>query len=650
MRRSRPLTCLRRAGAFALALGLGLGGCSEQSGEGPAPSPPSSFHARGALGHPAMLEALRADAERPRNPGDGGGRAWLTSAAVHRVGESSRFDLVYEAGEHGIAVDGFVLLQISPYWGWSEPQIRDPASAGFTTASTDAAGVTLTPDPRGNYLLGFRIGGRALAAGEQVQISYGAGPAGAVVDRYAERGTRIWLAVDADGDGALTVLPDSPQVEVRPGPAAQMLVSLPGTARPGETVELVVAAVDAIGNAGAELAGELRLGPVAGLRLPERVPLGPGGTARIPVVAEAAGTFRIDVYGPGGLGSTTNPLRVSATEPRILFGDLHGHSHYSDGTGTPEDWFRYARDVAGLDFAALTDHDHWGIPSLDARPDLWEDIQKQVTRFHAPRAFVTMLGFEWTSWVYGHRHVLRFADRGPLLSWVARETETPEQLWDELRGQDVLTFAHHSAGGPVATDWSIAPDPLLEPVTEIVSGHGSSEAPDTPFPIEAAAPRNTVRDALGYGYRLGFVGSGDSHDGHPGLQRPGLSGGLAAVIAEDLTRASLLEALRSRRCYATNGPRILLTTTLGGQPMGATVATSALPAEVPLSVEVVSPRPIERVEIVRGESVVPIAIEAGQEALTLTHPVARPAPGETLYVRVVVARDGAAWSSPYFFD
>jgi len=32
----------------------------------------------------------------------------------------------------------------------------------------------------------------------------------------------------------------------------------------------------------------------------------------------------------------------------------------SDGTGTPEDYFAYARDVAALDVIALTDHDHWG--------------------------------------------------------------------------------------------------------------------------------------------------------------------------------------------------------------------------------------------------------------------------------------------------
>ena len=39
---------------------------------------------------------------------------------------------------------------------------------------------------------------------------------------------------------------------------------------------------------------------------------------------------------------------MSANGPRILWGDLHGHSNFSDGTGLPEDYFVYARDVAAL--------------------------------------------------------------------------------------------------------------------------------------------------------------------------------------------------------------------------------------------------------------------------------------------------------------
>ena len=113
-------------------------------------------------------------------------------------------------------------------------------------------------------------------------------------------------------------------------------------------------------------------------------------------------------------------------------------------------------------------------------PEIWAEIRRQTERFHEPGRFVTLLGYEWTSWLHGHRHVLYFEDRGEVLSSIDPAYETPAQLWQALRGRPALTFAHHSAGGPIATDWSYPPDPELEPVTEVVSVHGSSEAADTP--------------------------------------------------------------------------------------------------------------------------------------------------------------------------
>jgi hypothetical protein len=115
--------------------------------------------------------------------------------------------------------------------------------------------------------------------------------------------------------------------------------------------------------------------------------------------------------------------------------------------------------VAGLDVAALTDHDHWGVPFLDRSPALWREIEDANARFHAPGRFVTLPGFEWTSWLHGHRHVLYFGAEGAVLSSLDARFETPAQLWSGLRGLPAMTFAHHPAGGPIATSWAFAPDP-----------------------------------------------------------------------------------------------------------------------------------------------------------------------------------------------
>jgi hypothetical protein len=371
------------------------------------------------------------------------------------------------------------------------------------------------------------------------------------------------------------------------------------------------------------------------------------GSATLAGRALAAGVQQVEASS-GGLQGRSNPLLVEQQGGRVLWGDLHGHSQLSDGTGTPEDYFRYARDVARLDVAALTDHDHWGLQPLAQTPELWERIRAAVKTFHEPGRFVTLLGYEWTSWIHGHRHVLYFRDEGRVLDSVDPAYESPRQLWNALAGEPALTFAHHSAGGPIATNWAIPPDPVLEPVTEIVSVHGSSEAPDTPGIIYDPVPGNSVRDALGRGYRLGFVGSGDGHDGHPGLA--GLaspSAGLAAILAESATREAVLEALRARRVYATNGPRILLRASLGGRAMGAVFEASRAGAET-LAVRVVADSALERVDIVRGGRVVEQLACDGLVDFRLDRSLEPLRAGEYLYVRAVQKDGGAAWSSPFF--
>ncbi len=42
----------------------------------------------------------------------------------------------------------------------------------------------------------------------------------------------------------------------------------------------------------------------------------------------------------------------------VFFGNLHSHTSYSDGQGTPREAFLYARDTAKIHFLALTEHNH----------------------------------------------------------------------------------------------------------------------------------------------------------------------------------------------------------------------------------------------------------------------------------------------------
>jgi len=648
---------VRRSLVPALAA-LVIGGCGGGEKQG---ADLSEVAADARLGPPGaqwdVVEMLRESATRKPHPADGGGRAWLDQSegpARAEVGRAGSFVIVYEVGPLGIATDGVIFFQVSPFWGWSTPQVELLEAPGYTTVEASSDDMALTAETLDRQLLGIRVTGRPLVAGERIRIVYGAGPAGAAVDRYAEKNSRFWIAVDGDGDGERSFLADSPGVDVAAGPAAQLIVTLPTTAHPGERVRVAIAVLDAAGNAHPDFAGEIAFADIpGGIEMANSVTFAQAdaATGSVEAVVREAGVYRLHAAG-GGLSATSNPMVASEVGPRVLWGDLHGHSSLSDGTGSVPDYFAYARDVAALDVAVLTDHDHWGIMTLDAHPELWDEIKRETRRTHAPGRFVTVLGFEWTSWIHGHRHVLYFEDEGEVFSSIAPEYESPVQLWRALAGRPALTFAHHSAGGPIQTNWDIPPDPVLEPVTEIVSVHGSSEALDSPVPIYNPVPGNFVRDVLDRGYRLGFVGSGDGHDGHPGLSHlDAPSGGLAAILSEDLTREGVLAALRSRRVYATNGPRILLRTAFGSHGMGAVVAVPAGGSTSDeLFVHVVAPGPLLGIELIRsGEIVAKIPAE-GLVEIAVQQRLETLVAGEYIYVRAVQEDGGTAWSSPIFFE
>ncbi len=626
-----------------------------------------------------------AEREVTLNPADGQGRAWLEAVIAidphaeprtWRRGESDgarpvipaasiqRIELSFEVGELGIDEGGMLFVMPEPFWSWSEAQVTNPSDFGYTTATAQSGGVELLPGSPGAT---FQVEGRALEPGERIDIVVGAGPRGTRVDEFAERGSEILIAVDADGDGMRRWLAESVQLDIVAHAGVQIVAFGPAEVAPGDSIEVSVAIVDANGSrarwpmdSGDESGlakGTFEIKRIDG---PTLAALGlasvitsrslPDDPLRIRFSSpNHESTIRLSIHGRGtleGFETTVNPIVVRDSPTRLVWGDLHGHSRLSDGTGTPDDYFSYARDVARLDVIALTDHDHWGVRPLDEYPSLAESILQSALRFNEPGSFVTIPGYEWTNWLHGHRHVLYFSEEAPIFSAIDPATDRPDELWDALRGKPALTFAHHSAGEPVATNWFYPPDPELEPLTEITSIHGMSEAADAPLPVLGAIPGNFVRDALLRGYKLGFVGSGDSHDGHPGLAHlvTGQSG-LAAIFTESLDWSGLLAAMKQRRTFATNGIRPWMEVFIDETFMG-----SSLPSDTNdhvLRVRYEATAPIERIDLVRSDR---ISTLEGPGTLSLEFERKIPVllPGEFHYVRIIQEDGGVAWSSPIF--
>ena len=98
----------------------------------------------------------------------------------------------------------------------------------------------------------------------------------------------------------------------------------------------------------------------------------------------------IAMIGPALCGGTTKASEPTVTVPQynLYFGDLHSHTSYSDGTGTPDEAFETARS-AGADFLAITDH-HYLLLDWE-----WADILRSADDHTVDGEFVAMAGYEY---------------------------------------------------------------------------------------------------------------------------------------------------------------------------------------------------------------------------------------------------------------
>ncbi|GAB4325526.1 MAG: hypothetical protein Kow0069_31570 [Promethearchaeota archaeon] len=291
----------------------------------------------------------------------------------------------------------------------------------------------------------------------------------------------------------------------------------------------------------------------------------------------------------------SNPFLVNdtwAASSRVYWGDIHGHSYYSDGSGSPADVYRFGRDVALLDFMALTDHAEAFPTFVDADPfGKFAKYQATTNAFNDPGRFATLVAMEWTPLfpsarrylAPGHVNVYVRGSRLPYFSSFAQTD--PDALYAHLRAKldgSFLAWSHHTTRADYLSDFAYY-DPQVNTMIEVYSCHGSSEfAGDEgdwnlfPMVHEVDRPGFSVADLLRMGRRCGLMASSDGHDGRMGhfightrartLATPPFTltayqygvpypGGLTAVLAANLSREATFDALRNRAAYASTSVR-----------------------------------------------------------------------------------------------
>lgn len=351
---------------------------------------------------------------------------------------------------------------------------------------------------------------------------------------------------------------------------------------------------------------------------------------------------------------TGHPARA---QYRVFWGDVHGHTGLSDGKGTPADYFRHARDSAKLDFAIVSDHDFGHAPPWRMPTNDWRLTQTTADEFTDSGRFVAIAGYEWTSqtkyWTgagagserlfpgaprhFNHKNVYSPARVDYLFSAKDRAFFTPDLLADAVRTCGGLIHNNHPDAGPDSTEqFAYAPTNTdvianTEMLPDIIRYRGSNHVVNA---------EQMVRAFLARGGRTGFINGSDTHEGKPAAR--------TAILARELTRAAVFDALRHRRNYAITNARILLDFQVNGHVMGEEFEIAGAPQ---LVVDVQGTSPIKEVTVIRDGHELHTA-RPGTPNFHWEHADRSCPSASYYYVRVVQAdvdkhgNPSHAWSSP----
>jgi hypothetical protein len=173
-----------------------------------------------------------------------------------------------------------------------------------------------------------------------------------------------------------------------------------------------------------------------------------------------------------GINTSTNPINVSEKnlEARLYWGDIHGHTIFTDGIRSPEEIYYFARDEAFLDVCALSDHTEFYLTDR-----LWDYLTNATNDFNQPGRFVTLVAQEWTNFRLGHRNIYHPGDSAPFIRATDPTWGKLPKLFEFAQRHGALVVPHHPAAAAMGVDWSLEHDPEVERLVEIYSCWGSSE-------------------------------------------------------------------------------------------------------------------------------------------------------------------------------
>jgi hypothetical protein len=557
------------------------------------------------------------------------GTAVISPTGAFEAGSFQSFTLVYTAGYFGIDDTGSIKIVHRFASDMGRPQWSNPQAANYTTVeASNGAMLDVLYDPKLNIrpwdkTLMIRVMRGFLREGDTITVRFGdrrQGSPGMRVQTFIEPTFEFRVLVDAFATYNYVELPIQPTISIVSGPPATWKAVLPTLRRCAEGFRLGFKGEDKWGNPSDQVEGVFSLRanrPIRGL--PETFSMRRGEHAKSieNLSITEPGDLLVEVLNASErVLCVSNPLCIVEAAPlQSYWCDLHGQSEETIGTNSAQGLIEFARDLAFLDGMSHQGND------FQITTTFWNELNELTQAYNEEGRFIIFPGYEWSgnTGLGGDRNVL-FMREGRQIhrsshalvedqADLASDANSAEQLFDALEHEDCVVFAH--IGGRYA-DIEMAHDARIERSVEVHSDWGTFEW--------------LVQDAFKQGYRVGILANSDGHKGRHGSSHPGASlfgayGGLSCLLANDLSRAGLFDALRRRHHYATTGCRMVLDVQvvfdteaqlyaddphLG--PATCTPARMAMmgdilrsdDAAVEFSVEALGSAPIERIEIRNG--------------------------------------------------
>ncbi|MEE2688163.1 MAG: DUF3604 domain-containing protein [Pseudomonadota bacterium] len=477
------------------------------------------------------------------------------------------FKLTYTVGRFGLDDTGAIRVVFRAMGDTGTMQTSDPTGDNYVSA-TASNGATLSVDyarrgksarPRWKSLT-VNVSGGYMKEGDTITITFGdtsQGSNGLKLQTMVENDFEFKVLADVCAVGHFVPIPNTPTIDIIPGPPTVWRAVLSSLRRPGERFQFGLKAEDGWGNPTEQAEGnfifETTL-PVRNLPKTFHYPLGERAISFEDLVCDQTGELRIIVRDQvnATLVAESHPMQIRDSQYGAYWGDLHGQSGESIGIGTSHSYFEFARNKAFLD---LTSHQ---ANDFQVNNKFWAYLNELAAEFLDEGRFVTFPGYEWSgnTAVGGDRNVY-FRKEGRQIHRSSHallperddiDTDAPNAnlLFEALKDEDCVIYAH--VGGRYA-DISYAHDPKLERSMEIHSAWGTFEW--------------LLTDGFPLGHRSGVVCNSDGHKGRPGASYPGASmfgayGGLTCFYAEELTRDGIFDCLRKRHHYGTTGTRLHL--------------------------------------------------------------------------------------------